>query len=376
MTQEQSIIVGRSTVELDLKTKEQVTLGEHLPAEYETILKELETSSQSKTFVEQAKKAIYYFYSLDEEKELVDETGRTIDLESFAELLASLHFVILLYTRSRRQAGNMDQVQQPTDAATLASNVVRRRVISRGNPDESFPEWIKTRVHQGEVIRDQDFTQLRDFYQQWVAQHAKGERKGQHGLYAQFDESMTPAVSSKEDAFFKGYIEVETPKAELENAFKMLAKKKVHPHESKMFDGCRIVLYWTTEPSENLLKDIKQVFKEAGVTFRGPGQDSIYFVRKPKGNIETVTRASNDQALGQGGNAIDFKQDEFNQTEFLRRYLRQCYKYWRNPVNPYELSFVPVFDKQDQSEPIDIGQLRAKLSKEAVLMNAWVPELF
>jgi hypothetical protein len=376
MTQEQSIIVGRRTVELDLERKEQVILGEQLPAEYEAILKELEASSRSETFTQQAKKVIYYFYSLDEGKELVDESGKIIDLESFARLVASLHFVTLLYTKARRQATDSVQLPQPADASISNTNIVRRRVISMGNPDESFPEWIKSRVHRSGENNQQDFTQLNDFYQQWVAQKAKGERKGEHGLYAQFDASITPEVSSKEDAFFKGYIEVETSKEKLERAFATLSEREIHPHESKMFDGSRIVLYWTTEPTENLLAEIKQAFGDAGVTFRGPGQDSIYFVRKPDGEIETDTRASNDQALGEGGNAIDFKQDEFDKTEFLRRYLLQCYKYWRNPVNPYELSFVPVFDKQDQGDPIDMDQVKARLTKEAVLMDSWVPELF
>lgn len=362
---EQNIIIGRRKIDLESQ-KDTVRYGDLLPAEYNQVIEDLTAHSASKSFTEQAKQVVYYFYALDNNKSLEDSNGTKIDLDKFAEEIASLPLVKLLYVKSSRN--DSSPVPKPTNGM-----VVSWRTISLGDPETSFPSWVKTHVKLGEV--DRDYSDLERFYTEWKNKKALTEYKGDHGTYAVYPDEIVPPKSDKADGLFKGYVEKNTSPEQLEKAFEELAQLKIHPHETKFFDRVRMVLYWSSEANDALLEKIKSIFEKHDVPFRGPGQDSVFLLRNEKGEIKTEVRVSNDQARGEGGNSLDFDQEQFDPIFFLKTYLQQCYRYWRNPINPYTLSFVPAFDKSG-GDVSDLKVLQNRVSRELVVQDGWVLKLF
>ncbi len=154
-----------------------------------------------------------------------------------------------------------------------------------------------------------------------------------------------------------------------------LRQQKIHQHEAKFFDDSRMVMYWATEPNPVLLDAIQNTFRAHRVPLRGPGEDSQCLVRDAKAEIKLETRASNDKALGEGGDGVKFAQESYSPIQFIKNYLNQCYRYWRNPLNPYQTTFVPAFDKSG-GDVNDLKNQQERVSKKLVPMESWVPVLF
>lgn len=392
--QESSLIVGRRKVDLpeidvvepdspvigrrELKiVGAEIKIGDELPPQYQEVINEVKRRSKSTTFAKQAELAVYYFYALDKGLKLIDTDGKPLDLEKYADLISSLHFISIMYVRQKRKSNTSPDIDQENQQTrTGGHTVIRSRVsIDLGNPETSFPNWVQAR-REYEAPENGEYTQLHEFYENWVTDHSIEQEKGRHGLYASYPENYSPDVSNYKDGFFKGYVEIETDKDLLEKAFNQLRSLHIHPQTSKIFDGSRIVLYWNSDLSDQLISQIKSVFEEFGVAFRGPGQDSVGLVLNEDGSLDEEVRTSNDGALGEGGHMQDFRQTDFSPTVFLKTYLEQCYRYWRNPLDPYQLSFIPAFDKRKNGDVSPLTEQESLYLHELVVFDEWVPRLF
>jgi len=369
-------IIGRR--EFDPHKKE-LKIGDELPTEYREVVDGVRSRSRSTSFTEQAIETVYYFYALDTGTSLLDAEGQPVDLSHYADLIASLPLINLLFLKQQRQSS--PQIEEDSFSVTQkqgVQNVIRRRVsIDFGNPQTSFPSWVLT--HRGEQIdadADSDSQQLRQFYESWVLDNAVKQEPGRYGLYAYYPAESSPPESLSGDNFFKGYVEVETDQSSLKRAFLALRQENLHPHESKLFDGSRVVLYWHSDLTDDISRKIQTIFAENGVHFRGPGQDSYYFVLQEDGSVQNELRVSNDGALGEGGHSLEFRQDSFDPIIFLKRYLEQCYRYWRNPLNPYQISYVPAFDKRKNGDISPLTNQQNTVSHELVVFEEWIPTLF
>jgi len=358
----------------EVQSRESLKIGEPLPPEYDAVLNEVVTNSKSDTFIKQAREAIYYFAALDSGKELFDAEGNAVDLNAFVDMVVRFPFIRIMFLKfGPRTPTAIDAT--PTPANTP---VVTRRTISMGNPSDSFPEWIVSKSDFTHVETDQGYPQLQSFYKNWSEAHKVKAWTGRYGIFSTYPREETPEMSDRFGSQFKGYVEVETEEAKLQEAFTKLAELKLHPHETKLFENSRMVLYWMSEPSPELAQKIKAVFAESGVPFRGPGQDSKY-IKYSDDELTEDTAASNDQTLGEGGAFVEFRQESFDKTVFLKKYLQQMYRFWRNPVNPYELSFEPFINLQEGEELPENASLQVLQERsvlEVVPLASRVPMLF
>jgi hypothetical protein len=369
------LIIGRRRVEFDLNESalEPIKSDEPLPAEYQQLWDQVQALSLIPTFTRQAREVIYRWWALDTHRALVGDQGQSVELTSFADLVASLPVIRLVFYRRTQLPAASTQPPQPHP--NTKGPIIERRVVSMGNPLTSFPDWILDRVPATSLANQLETNSaLQVVYRNWVRSYANQEFKETNGVYAEYPKQFSPSKSQQWDGFFKGYVEGNTDN--LIDVLRVLADRGLHPHQTKLFEGSRLVLYWSTDLTPELTFDLQSIFQHHQVPFRGPAQDSLCLVRKHTGEIETSIRASNDQALGEGGKALDFAQSVFNPTVFLARYLQQCYRYWRNPLHPYHLSYVPAFDLTHSGEVTQLLALQSQLNQELIVMPGWTPKLF
>lgn len=340
---EPHLIIGRRKIDVQNpeNTSDRVRLGDQLPKHYMDILDQLPANIPNR-FINEATRVGYFMTALDQGVPLYDQNGNDLseEVEQFARTLAEAPFIDQLFY-------SIKPIQNPSNRNT--GQEIKRRSVSLGNPGTSLPNWLLNSRAMLEETSPDNATNLRSFYNSWVEGTAISSRKEKNGTYSDYPEHMSPQKITSPIHQFKAYVEVDANQEALEEVFSRMTKEKIHPHETKITPENRLVMYWSTAPKESLCNSIREVFYELGVAFRGFDQDSEAFVTKGR-EVVRKTVKSNDQAMGEDGQAVDMHQDEFNNGEFFKRYLSQCYRWWRNPMNPRLMSFVPFFKTDGQQE--------------------------
>ncbi len=292
------------------KKNENLQTEEELPPEYARTLAKIKEIAPKK-FYEQARKCARLFHNLDQGKIGPEE-------ENFATELAQL----------------------PPIANIDFFNNLRGVGFEAATPtwlhDKKIPIEQKARTEKGKVIAD--------FYQKYVAENSIYNEKGRHGIYANFDRNLCPPEGVGLTDNFKAYIEEEVPNFEekMDSLFKLLRDKKIHPSSSKLFEGNRLVLYWNSRRDDELVNNLRECFEKSGIRFRGFGQDSVRIEIDENGNWTEEIAGSNDQSRGEGSGGERFFEHTYETEKFFQMYIKQAFKWGKNPLDLNRISFVPV----------------------------------
>lgn len=318
----QSPITGRRRVEFS--DNKDIKVGDPLPLEYQSVLDELDQSVPEE-FRDQAQRAGYYFWSLESGKSLLDQHGNPLgeNVARLADQVARSRFV--WYHQNPWQGANLREVL-PVWVYTRLEKVVQMTTLSKHTLDQ-VAKWHKgyTEAHG------------KPFY----AQGAQEYFHYKNGVPPQKPQSF--ARSSN----FKIYIEEGLRNYPvLEKAFEWLRWRGIHPHATKLYDQDRFVLYWDTQPTEELVKGITQILWDRfSIYFRGPAQDPFHIVLTPGGRYEVEMRFSNDDSLGGSYDTTHWQEKQYNPRRFFQQYLKLVYQGAKRPDEPYLISFVPIITR-------------------------------
>ena len=312
---------------LDAPEKNQeMHLGDPLPDHYQNPLTELKKVAPEK-FIDQATRLAYYFHSLDTGTELFDQNGQSLknEVDNLADAVAQLPSVDLVYV--------FDSLPK-----SARSNIV--------SPEKSLPKWItQKRASIDSESTPGGIPEINKFYHEYALKLGKSEDL-QNGKYFFYDKEICPEKSNSPVDTFKCYLEKDAKTGDLENLFKQLGEQKIHPHSSKLVsEGDRLVLYWHTNLNDEIGNKLKTIFDKNNVSYRGFGQDSIVGEIEKDGHLNFSAKYSNDQSRGEVGGAADFAHNEYSPQRFFELYLQQMFKYHRNPLDPYRMSFVTIIDQ-------------------------------
>ncbi len=319
---------------------ERIHMDESLPREYQNVLDELNLSVPSE-FKEQARQSAYYFWSLNEDKQLSDVHGNSLQdtVNRFADQLASTGFVWHTYHEAES-----DKIFAKTHPELMAK---------QGGPtvvQEALPEWIYTRMEKllarPHLTKDELDT-IAKAYEDYGKNHGVSAVYGVQDYY-DFVNGVPPRRSPRffgKSDNFKAYIEDDIGKFPSvgTQAMEALRQQGIHPQQTKLSEGDRLVLYWGVPPNESLYSNIEQMFRKFGIGIRGPGQDPFSIILTKDGKYNVELTYSNDASLGEGsGNSIKWKEKHYDAQKFFRRYLEMTFHGRKNPENPYKISFIPI----------------------------------
>lgn len=338
----------------DVVTRETIGVQEPLPVEYQTALDRIRKDTPSE-FKDQARKAAYYLWSLDSGRDLSDENGVSLqsEVDQFVKQIATTGFVNSTYVRATHKALWKD------DEAV--------------EPGRVLPKWLAGKdilieTPLGKAKSLDRIKTFEDFYEKYTDSFGN-KYEATHGEYTKYDRNTPPKnMGELKINNFKFYIESESlgDTINLEKALNRLSEMGLHPHESKLFEDFRLVLYWHTGPNDKLVAEIRKTFVANGLTARGPGQDTIEIKIDKTGSHKSIVRFSNDASLG-SHNIYAWKGISYNPQEFFSQYLRLCFQGGKNPTEPYKQSFVPIITEGQVENEESIGKLRQKISEEANL---------
>lgn len=314
---------------------ESIKFGDRLPAEYTKPLEVLKQVAPE-GFQHQAELLAYIFYSLDTNRKLLDQDGNS--LEALAEAV-------------RQEVANMPSIK-------FVYFMSEKTNFGLKTPEQALPQWVqRSQISDTELPRPE---QAVKFYDSWSKKHGEPEERT-NGTYFSYDPKICPEPGDSQVDTFKCYLEEDSPESDLESAFGQLASSRLHPHQSKLFEGDRIVLYWQNFPSADITAEIKNIFSKNNVKIRGFGQDSIEVDIDRDHAWKFQTRSSNDQARGEAGGSSDFGKYDYSPEKFFSLYIQQMFRHCRNPLNQYRMSFVPVL--QTRNAIADTKGLEAELEK-------------
>ncbi len=324
--QKSSIVVSR--VDLSpLLFQETVSLNDALPLEFQEVLDTIHPEAPIE-WREQATKAAYFIWSLDEGKQLTDKNGQSLQQqrELFVDQLGSTTFVGSAYVHQKGKSPN---------------------------PQKTLPYWLHTIKSIQHLTTEQEKTQVADWYQRYASIHATIQREkdgaGGYQEYADYHEGVPQQQGDRKYLWnlpSKSYIDG----AELrnfdaiENVLVQLRQTNLHPHTSKLFEDS-LVLYWRTPLSVEQKQSIRVHFNAHNIHMRGFAQDSYYVLVTPEKNVMRI-QGTNDSVLGAGG-FIDnpfalWEEKQYKPDIFLKQYLQLTYWGYKNPAEPYSTSFVPI----------------------------------
>jgi len=209
--------------------------------------------------------------------------------------------------------------------------------------EEATPLWLHNK-REISTKNDNDFEKVANFYKNYVEKKALSIRREMNGEYADYDAEICPPYDDSLINNFKAYIE---KGADLKKLFDELETSKLHPHSSKLFDGDRLVLYWYS-PLQESEEKLKNIFGSSGVIFRGFGQDPVRLEVTESGNWKLKVVGSSDKARGEAGGGENFFRYKYDKRNFFELYLRQMFRWGRNPLDPYKNSFVPIIGDIDK----------------------------
>lgn len=294
----------------EFEESEKIQTEEELPLEYTRTLVKIQEIAP-KGFYEQARKCAQLFHNLDQGKIGPGE-------ESFATELAQLPSMV-----------NID--------------------VFNGWGGVGFEAATPTWLHDKKIpIEQKAITEkkhiIADFYQDYVAKNSIRNEKGRHGIYANFDRNLCPPEGVGLTDNFKAYIEEEVPNFEekMDYLFELLRDKKIHPSSSKLFEGERLVLYWNSRWDNELINNIRECFENSGVRFRGFGQDPVRIEIDENGNWTEEIAGSNDQSRGESDGGERFFEYKYETEKFFQMYIKQAFKWGKNPLDSNRISFVPI----------------------------------
>ncbi len=298
-----------------IRTAETIHINDALPREYQIILDELPQTVPPE-FKEQARQSAYYFWSLNEGKQLLDAQGNSMQdrVDRFADQLSKAGFVWYAHN----------------------FNIPLH---------DALPTWAYTRMEK-RLARPQ-FTKdeldiIAKAYEDYGKSHGTLTRyEGQD--YYNYTEGTLPKNSPRATGGsdnFKIYVEEDNLKnfPSVVSALEALREQNIHPRQTKLFEGDSLVLYWGVLPNEQLCNTIEQTFRRFGLSTRGPGQDPHHITVKEDGTYQTKGRYSNDSSLGE----IQWEEKQYDAQKFFRRYLEMTFNGAKNPTDPYKISFIPV----------------------------------
>lgn len=309
---------------IKFKENEKLEADGDLPVEYALPLEKIKRQAPNE-FYEQAVKCAHIFYNLDQGK-----TGPEED--KFASELANL----------------------PSVASIGLFNG-----FGGVGFEAATPKWLHGR--KKEDIKSQGIPKIAGFYEKYVEEKSDNIHKETNGVYADYDKNWCPPESESLSDNFKAYMETDCSRVELEGLFNELAYKKIHPHSSKLFEENRLVLYWQSELKEDLEKNLREVFDNHKIEFRGFGQDPLRIEIDETGNWEIKMVGSNDKSRGEAGGGGEFFKHLYNPQKFFELYLQQMFKWGRNPLDSYKNSFVPIIG--DVNKVSDKEALSATISE-------------
>ncbi|HEX7017791.1 MAG TPA: hypothetical protein VF209_02695 [Patescibacteria group bacterium] len=315
---------------LPLNNEERLSTTETLPVALENILQEVRPDLPIE-YREKLRLAAYFFWSLDQGKELYDDQGNSLksQIDVFIDQLINSGFIWHTF--------------------------MIHKYFKGPSPKQALPKWINERSKdEPESIDDSIKEKFLSFYLTYV--HKVGAKK--------FDTTKPddtryeyiqgiPPRPKKSLALtdnFKAYVEgrnLENTGA-IEKALLELQNLNLHPYFSKIFEGDRFVIYWETQPEKEVLQQIRNIFLKHGVHLRGFAQDVHVVVFHPDSSYEVDLKWSNDQSLGEGsGNKFVWEGEQYSLEEFFKQYVRLVTNGTKNPVEPYLLGFTPVITGKD-----------------------------
>ncbi len=344
-------IVSRRKIDFSESSHETISTQEALPPEFQKILEQL-SEDVPQEWREQAEQAAHFIWSLEENKQIVDENGNPLEekRERFINQLANCGFIWAVYTPFRK--GSVD-------------------------PEQAIPSWLHARKENKgyDQLTAEDHQKIKEFYEGYVQTQAK-ERISKDGQrYFHFEEGVPPV----EETFAgthrsKGYIEGKDvgELQKVEQFLLDLRNEGLHPHVTKLFDKDRLVLYWDSRLTDEQKARISQLIKEQELHLRAFAQD-VPAVELNDDGYKVETRASNDRSLGEGGNPFQWEEKTYQPDKFLRQYLRMTYWGCKDPSEPYRLSFIPIIT--DKLEDLDKETALVKEVQEKIAETDKLPTL-
>lgn len=308
--------------------KESLSTKETLPQPYKEALSELKENVPQE-FRDQARMAAYYFWSLDTGRKLV-EGGTSTDekVRRMADQIARSGFAQTAYIKAEYPALTGESV----------------------DPKKALPWWVNERVtrKREEPLSGEEVDNLVRFHTGYGEEN--GQQFGAHYLY----EDGTRQIDGVSN--FKFYLERKALKdpEKIKSALNALKEEGIHPNQSKLYDERRLVFYWRTPLEKNLQNEIEEVFEDVGICPRGPAQDPVGAEVENEGSTQYMILASNDESLGEGmANPFVWREDEYDQKEFFKQYLRLTFFKAKNPAEPYKQSFIPIFGRVASEDALE-----------------------
>ena len=229
--------------------------------------------------------------------------------------------------------------------------------------EEALPGWALERVRKKNLERSnfssEEKNQFATDYQSYVTKHAIEEVSNANGKYAIYRENTQPNNLFNN---LKCYFEDDALKdsQKIFSALEIIGQYNAHPQSSKLFDKDRLVLYWPDGLTKEQENDIKRVFSEAGIKYRGFAQDPQVVEVQDAETYEVNHINSNDGSLGEGGhNPYIWKGEKYELSEFFKQYIKLVSWAAKDPIQPYRQGYVPITLNKVNSEDVD----REKLEK-------------
>lgn len=336
---------------LEIKSAETISLNVSLPKEYSDVLEQIPESIPVE-YRKKMEEAAYYFWALETGQELFDENGFSLQEKvlRMANQIADSTFALSAYTPFFREPGY--------------------------DPDSVLPDWVVSRKNETDAklahaLSQEELDRIDLTYQEYLQQNANNVTKETNGIYARFTKG-TPPRSEKTIGLsgqFKCYIENDSllPISNVIEALDTLTENGYHPHSCKLFEGTRLVLYWDSNLTEELEKEIRNIFEKTQVEARGMAQDPTKIIFDEDGSFTTEVFTSNDGSLGDGGhNRYIWESEKYDKQAFFHQYLRLVTNGAKDPTEPYKIGYV-LIDKSsydDLSEFQEQAKTLASIVKE------------
>lgn len=280
-------------------------------------------------FKQQAKIAAEFITRLDHQEALTDPK-----LRIFVEQLSHTGFRALVYFHNRSLFGK----QGP-------------------DPKDALPTWLQNEwlvannVFREKSLAQEEVPMVQSLFDNWVKTQGMNYRVGPNGTHFALDSSHSQVPKTRT---FKCYVEdIDLLEALQQEKFPALfgdlKTLGVNPDEMKLFEGDRLVLYYTKDIT--LAERIRGAFAKHAVYFRGPAQDVQEVNVDDQGILKTKEVTSNDGALGEGGHTpIRYKVRRYTSPEFLDNYLQFCLWAGKDPSESYKTSFVYFIDWEGRAK--------------------------